>query len=206
MVEPNNVFQFTTNYVSTTSRSVVNAITRSSSSTSSDPFSSPTISPSIVSSFNRAIPELNDERPSSSNPESNLLNVSPTDLPNFEASKNKPMMKWNALCVQALLYPIAVVIYLLVGAAAFTAIEHNHEEMVRRAAANQEMQSINELQQAIETVLSKFNISKNFSEEILSNVTLWCEDYSRIQSIPHEWEFLPAFYFSATIITTIGKV
>ena len=50
---------------------------------------------------------------------------------NLKPSKYQPILKWNALdlCVQALLYPIAVFIYLLIGAVIFTAIEYDHEKM-----------------------------------------------------------------------------
>ena len=125
-------------------------------------------------------------------------------------TKNRPIFKLNALCVQALLYPITIVIYLLIGAAIFTAIEHDHENMVK-ASLNNEMQTIDELQQVVEAMLRNLNVSKSTSQEILnnftSNFTKLCMTYSSSIHTPQDqWEFLPSFYFAATVITTIGEV
>lgn len=92
---------------------------------------------------------------------------------------------------------------LLIGAAIFTAIEYDHERMSKRDAAHQEMHNVDELRQAIKSVLRKYNLSENISAEIISNLTSLCPN-TRNLTTPYQWEFLPAFYFSATVITTIG--
>lgn len=117
------------------------------------------------------------------------------DPPNSRA-----IFKVNSLCVQALVYPITVVIYLLIGAAIFTAIEHDHERMAKRIAED-------EIQKAIQTIARKMNLSENTTEEILSNFTYLCTDnYLQTYNAPYRWEFLPSFYFAATVITAIGEV
>ena len=131
MVEPNNAFQLTSNYISTTSRSEMVAAVAGGSAPPS-----PSISPSIDSfahSFTHVIPAELYGVPSDSS--SNLLTSTDHDHEasedNFNPPKYQPILKWNALCVQALLYPIAVFVYLLIGAAIFTAIEYDHEEMAK---------------------------------------------------------------------------
>ena len=115
--------------------------------------------------------------------------------------KNHPIFNWNALCVQAVLYPIIVVIYLLVGAAVFTSIEHGHEKMTR----TNEQIAIEEWQQSVEAILRNLNLPENTSKGLLDNFTYLCVDYSRIQNVSYQWEFLPSLYFAATVITTIGE-
>ena len=160
-----------------------------------------------------------------SNLKSNLSsNTSPTDIQasvdhnvskpkkrSKKPTKGRPIFKVNALCVQALLYPITVVIYLLIGAVIFTAIEHDHEKMVKDSLVSSEMASNDEFQQTIKSMLRNLNISESTFKEILnnftSNFTNLCTYYSTsTQNPPYEWEFLPSFYFAATIITTIGEV
>ena len=89
--------------------------------------------------------------------------TNPTDIPasvdhDFNKHpKNHPIFNWNALCVQAVLYPIIVVIYLLIRAAVFTTIEHGHEKMIR----SNEQATIEELQQqTVEVILRNLNQSK----------------------------------------------
>lgn len=73
--------------------------------------------------------------------------------------KHRPIFKLNALFVQALLYPITVVIYLLIGAAIFTAIEHEHEQMAREASLNNEIQTMAALQEIITAMLNNLKMS-----------------------------------------------
>ena len=40
--------------------------------------------------------------------------------------------------------------------------------------------------------------------DFTSNFTNLCADYSQTPSY-NQWEFLPSFYFAATVITTIGE-
>ena len=113
---------------------------------------------------------------------------------------HKLVFKFNALCVQVLLYPIALVIYLLVGAALFTVIEHNYQNTAgNELEVSTELK--NELQRAVEDVLRRFNVSESACTRTLT--THFCTDNS---NIPNQWDFLPSFYFAATVITTIGEV
>jgi hypothetical protein len=79
--------------------------------------------------------------------------------------------------------------YLLVGAAIFDALESNTEDLLR-----------NKYQAAEANMLLSYNISQ------LEYVEL--EDIV-IKYQPHkagaQWKFPGAFYFSLTVITTIGK-
>lgn len=80
--------------------------------------------------------------------------------------------------------------YLLVGAAIFDALESNKEDQLRR-----------QYQQAEESMLRTYNISPNEYIELEDIV---------IRYQPHkagaQWKFPGAFYFSLTVITTIGKI
>ena len=79
--------------------------------------------------------------------------------------------------------------YLLVGAAIFDALESNAEDMLRR-----------KYQAAEKSMLSAYNISGSEYIELEDIV---------IKYQPHkagaQWKFPGAFYFSLTVITTIGK-
>ena len=113
---------------------------------------------------------------------------------------NRPIFKVNALCIQALLYPITIIIYLLIGAAIFNAIEEDHERMAKTAAGD-------EIQRAIQAVSRKMNLSESVTKEILDDFTYLCTDnYLQTYNAPNQWQFLPSFYFAATVITAIGKV
>ena len=111
----------------------------------------------------------------------------------------RPIFKLNALGVQALLYPIIVVIYLVIGAAIFTAIEQEQEEMAKEVAADK-------IKMAIINVSEKYNLSENIAEEILNDYTYLCTDtYLQIRNGSNEWAFLPSFYFTATAVTAVGE-
>jgi hypothetical protein len=80
--------------------------------------------------------------------------------------------------------------YLLVGAAIFDALESNREDFLRK-----------QYQLAETSMLHTYNISH--------------DDYTDLEDIvikyqPHkagaQWKFPGAFYFSLTVITTIGKI
>lgn len=80
--------------------------------------------------------------------------------------------------------------YLLVGAAVFDALESDHEMNTRRLLKEMESE-----------LMARYNVSD--------------EDYRRLShaitfKIPHkagrQWKFAGAFFFAATVITTIGKV
>jgi hypothetical protein len=79
--------------------------------------------------------------------------------------------------------------YLLVGAAIFDALESNTEDFLRK-----------QYQVAEKSMLTLYNISHDEYEELEDIV---------IKYQPHkagaQWKFPGAFYFSLTVITTIGK-
>ena len=112
---------------------------------------------------------------------------------------NRPIFKLDALCVQAILYPITLVIYLLIGAAVFSAIEHEQEVMARREAED-------EIKKVISKVSGMYNLSENTTEKIFNDFTSLCtNNHLQIQNASFQWTFLPSFYFAATVITAIGK-
>jgi hypothetical protein len=80
--------------------------------------------------------------------------------------------------------------YLLVGAAIFDALESDAEDLLRR-----------NYQKAEATMLITYNISHHEYLELEDIV---------IKYQPHkagaQWKFPGAFYFSLTVITTIGKI
>ncbi len=79
---------------------------------------------------------------------------------------------------------------MLVGAAIFDALESNREDQLRR-----------QYQLAETSMLHTYNISHNEYVELEDIV---------IKYQPHkagaQWKFPGAFYFSLTVITTIGKI
>ncbi|XP_048780013.1 two pore potassium channel protein sup-9-like [Ostrea edulis] len=78
--------------------------------------------------------------------------------------------------------------YLLVGAAVFDALESQNESDVRRELNSDEMK-----------LRSKCNISSN-DYETLRNIIWKVQPYKN----GRQWKFEGAFYFSLTVITTIG--
>ena len=112
---------------------------------------------------------------------------------------NRPIFRLNTLCFLALLYPITLVIYLLIGAAVFSAIEHEQEVMERREAED-------EIQKVISKVAGKYNLSESTTERIFNDFTSLCTNNRlQIRNASFQWTFLPSFYFAATVITAIGK-
>ncbi|XP_022308501.1 two pore potassium channel protein sup-9-like [Crassostrea virginica] len=78
--------------------------------------------------------------------------------------------------------------YLLVGAAVFDALESQNESDVRRELNSEEMKLRN-----------KYNITSSAYEDLRANI--W-----KVQPYKNgrQWKFAGAFYFSLTVITTIG--
>lgn len=162
----------------------------------------PTITSINISTNVSVIPELS----MSSNTSSN--GSRPTNLETHNQDdripKNQPIFKLNALCVQALLYPVAIFVYLLIGAAIFTAIENEHNKKAINAS---NMVRYDEIQEAVETISRQFNLSQNTTREILDDLTYLCtNNYWQTQNFSYEWEFLPTFFFAATVITAIGML
>ena len=205
MVEPNNTPELTSNYVLSSSPQM--EVTATGREATRNHRTWPTITSLRGSSVegSNVIPDVPPDHDLSSNP--GLPNTCrtngevPVDIEPLSRN-HQPVFKVNALCVQVLLYPITIVIYLLVGAALFTAIEHDYQNRPAETA-NHEVTITdkleNELQHAVEEVLRKFNVSESSSQDILK--THFCDS-----RIPNQWDFLPSIYFAATVITTIGEV
>ncbi|CAF1068911.1 unnamed protein product [Didymodactylos carnosus] len=90
--------------------------------------------------------------------------------------------------VRTLTLIVSTFSYLLVGAAIFDALESNHEDKLRKQYQEEEL-----------FMLGQFNIT--------------VEEYLELEDVvikyqPHkagaQWKFAGAFYFSLTVITTIG--
>jgi potassium channel subfamily K protein 9 len=99
--------------------------------------------------------------------------------------------KFQKTCIQNLSTAFCFLLcsYLLVGAAIFDALESNTEDLLRK-----------QYQVAEAGMLQTYNISHNEYIELEDIV---------IKYQPHkagaQWKFPGAFYFSLTVITTIGK-
>lgn len=100
---------------------------------------------------------------------------------------------WEAMKkqnVRTLSLIVCTFTYLLVGAAVFDALESQNESDVRRELNSDEMK-----------LRSKCNISSN-DYETLRNIIWKVQPYKN----GRQWKFEGAFYFSLTVITTIGKL
>lgn len=92
--------------------------------------------------------------------------------------------------VRTLSLIVSTFVYLLCGAAIF-------EKLEARFEYNEKIK----LQQTESELRQRYNISDS-DFEILQNVILWSKPYkSGIQ-----WKFAGAFYFSLSVITTIGEL
>lgn len=99
---------------------------------------------------------------------------------------------WGAMKkqnVRTLSLIVCTFTYLLVGAAVFDALESQNESDVRRELNSEEMKLRN-----------KYNITSSAYEDLRANI--W-----KVQPYKNgrQWKFAGAFYFSLTVITTIGK-
>jgi hypothetical protein len=90
--------------------------------------------------------------------------------------------------VRTLALIICTFTYLLIGAAIFDALESNQEENVRSNLTSEEL---------------KFKDEYNITDEEYSEFYKIVNKYHPYRNFP-QWQFNGAFYFSLTVITTIG--
>lgn len=105
---------------------------------------------------------------------------------------------WHRSCLTFGLLSAGYALYLLLGAAIFSAIELPHEEQLRR-----------ELLAAREDFLSNFTcVSDARLEELLTRV-LDASNYGvsvlRNDSA-HNWDLVSSLFFSSTVLTTTGEL
>lgn len=90
--------------------------------------------------------------------------------------------------VRTLALIICTFTYLLIGAAIFDALESNQEETVRASLENSELY---------------FKMTYNITDEEYRSFSQIVNKYHPYRMFP-QWQFNGAFYFSLTVITTIG--
>jgi len=126
----------------------------------------------------------------------------PTDVEEQELMmmrRRRPIIKWNATCLQAFLYPLALTIYLLVGALIFMAIENEHQkDLIENNAMNRRL--------LFDYIINNSNLSREQVEEIFKHFTKMCVDKTLQNSTLNNWDFLPSLMFVTSVITTIGKI
>lgn len=206
MAEPNNTSQLTSNYVlSQTSRSAVaGAARRAARRHTERSIDSLLANAHVIPELSDAL--LNDASPNTSPTDLDVSvdHVDTQDLNNQLKARNHLIFTWNAMSLQVLVYPVAVVVYLLVGSAILTTIEHGYEKMVKTIADNDT--PTDEVLSTVKTILRNVNVSENVLKEILNNFTHLCTNYLEVHNASYKWEFLQTFYFVATVITTIGNM
>ena len=130
-------------------------------------------------------------------PDSDRLNNYVEPEPEEQETKPRPIIKWNATCIQSLIYPFAIVMYLLIGALVFMSIEGENEKEVIEHAMRQKESLMDVLNQTC-------NLTKEQIDEIFKNFTNLCGN-GGMHPNSSRWDFVPSFMFVTTTITTIGK-
>lgn len=114
-------------------------------------------------------------------------------------TRNRPIIKWNATCIQSLIYPFAIILYLLIGALVFMGLESENERQM--------IEHTTEQKDRLKAFLNQtFNLTENQMQEIFNNFTSLCVNGGMRPVTPTRWDFVPSFMFVTTTITTIGKV
>lgn len=100
-----------------------------------------------------------------------------------------PLMRMEEKNLRSLCLILSIVLYLLIGAAVFDALESDSES---------------EKTEALEEKLEELKMKYGFSEGDYREV-----ERVALQAAPHragrQWKFAGSFYFAITVITTIGK-
>jgi len=102
------------------------------------------------------------------------------------------------MCIQTIVYPVAILVYILIGTIILGAIERRYDTV------DDDEVLLSAKLSAVETILRKINVSENALKEILNNLTHLCANLE-VQNASNDWDFLPTFYFVVTVITTIGN-
>ncbi|XP_028677637.1 potassium channel subfamily K member 13a [Erpetoichthys calabaricus] len=92
-----------------------------------------------------------------------------------------------------LLLAVLIVIYLLCGAAVFSALEHPKEKQIKEKWV-----------QRFENFALKYNLNKIELENFLRDYEEASVAGIRVDSIRPRWDFTGAFYFVGTVVSTIG--
>ena len=90
--------------------------------------------------------------------------------------------------VRTLSFIVSTLTYLLVGAAIFDALESQTEDVLRGELEQQE---------------KKYKENYNITEEEFIELEKTLNKFNIYKSYP-QWKFVGAFYFSLTVVTTIG--
>lgn len=100
-----------------------------------------------------------------------------------------PLMRMEEKNLRSLCLILSIVLYLLIGAAVFDALESDSESAKTEA-----------LEEKLEELKLKYGFSEGDYREVERVV---------LQAAPHragrQWKFAGSFYFAITVITTIGK-
>lgn len=89
---------------------------------------------------------------------------------------------------------ILIILYLLCGAAVFSALEHPKEKQVKEKWA-----------QRFELFSQKYNLNKSDLEKFLRHYEEANMAGIRVDTLRPRWDFTGAFYFVGTVVSTIGK-
>lgn len=102
-----------------------------------------------------------------------------------------PANEDNARFIMLLLL---IILYLLCGAAVFSALEHPKEKQAKERWA-----------QRFELFSQKYNLNKSDLEKFLRHYEEANIAGIRVDTLRPRWDFTGAFYFVGTVVSTIGK-
>ena len=109
--------------------------------------------------------------------------------PSSLRSARTPELRMKAQNIRTLCLILSIVLYLLVGAAVFDALESDSESSKKKS-----------LEQKLNELKKKYGFTEDDYGEIERVV---------VQAEPHragrQWKFTGSFYFAITVITTIGE-
>lgn len=112
-----------------------------------------------------------------------------SSLPPCLRSARTPELRMKTHNIRTLSLILSIILYLLIGAAVFDALESESESSRRKA-----------LEQKLNELKKKYGFTEDDYREVERVVLL---------SEPHragkQWKFAGSFYFAITVITTIGK-